>query len=124
VDTNLGTIRRIADAVLNGECRSAIEWALPKQRYLFVAACVELIRAIDIGPDFETHLPLLFDGSCSGMQHLAGITRSEEEARHANLVPAPDGDDLYRRVAWQVSEDNRELWSQFTDNPFDRDSCR
>jgi DNA-directed RNA polymerase len=110
VDANIGTIRRVAEAVLNGECRSAVEWALPKKPYLFVAACVELIRAIDTGPAFETRLPLLFDGSCSGMQHLAGMTRSEEEGRYVNLIPAPEGDDLYRRVAYEV-----------TDNPFDRD---
>jgi DNA-directed RNA polymerase len=83
---------------------------LPKKPYLFVAACVELIRAIDTGPDFETRLPLLFDGSCSGMQHLAGMTRSEDEGRYVNLVPAPEGDDLYRRLAYEV-----------TRNPFDRD---
>jgi DNA-dependent RNA polymerase len=109
VDENIGTIRRVAEAVLNGEQRSAIEWALPKKPYQFVAACVELIRAID-EPGFETRLPLLFDGSCSGMQHLAGMTRSEDEGRYVNLVPAPEGDDLYRRVAWEVTE-----------NPFERD---
>jgi DNA-directed RNA polymerase len=121
VDANVGTIRRVAGAVLNGEHRSAIEWALPKKPYLFVAACVELIRAIDTGPTFETRLPLLFDGSCSGMQHLAGMTRSVDEARYSNLVPAPEGDDLYRRVAWLVSENNGQLWYQFTKSPFDRD---
>jgi DNA-directed RNA polymerase, mitochondrial len=120
VDDNIGTIRRVADAVLNGEDRSAIEWALPpKKPYQFAAACAELVQAIDV-PDFETRLPLLFDGSCSGMQHLAGMTRAEDEGVYVNLVPAPEGDDLYRRVAYEVYDSNPDLWTQFAESHFDR----
>jgi DNA-directed RNA polymerase, mitochondrial len=119
-DANVGTIRRVAGAVLNGEQRSAIEWALPpKKPFQFAAACVELVQAIDV-PDFETRLPLLFDGSCSGMQHLAGMTRSEDEGAYVNLVPAPEGVDLYRRVAYEVYDSNPDLWIQFAESPFDR----
>src|SRR5262249_41366355 len=47
-----------------------------KQGYQFLAACVELEKALTVGPEnFETRLPISFDGSCSGLQHLCAMTR-------------------------------------------------
>jgi DNA-directed RNA polymerase len=67
----------------------------------FVAACVELVQAWDIGPGFITRLPLTFDASCSGLQHIAAMTRSEE-GWMANLLPSEDAHDFYAMVAEDV----------------------
>ena len=71
--------------------------------YQFAAACVELVQALEAGPDYITRLPLTFDGSCSGLQHLCAMTRAEE-GRYVNLVAAEEADDFYARVATKVRE--------------------
>jgi hypothetical protein len=109
---------KIGEAVLCVEDDpSKIKWALPKKPYQFIAACVELIQALDKGSDFITRLPLTFDASCSGLQHLCAMTRADE-GRYVNLVPNDDGDDFYRRVAFKVSE-NAEA-ARCMDGRFDR----
>ena len=65
----------------------------------FVAACVELVQAWD-NPKFVTRLPLTFDASCSGLQHLCAMTRDEEGGRYVNLIPSEETDDF--NVAYQV----------------------
>jgi DNA-directed RNA polymerase len=97
-DANIETLRQTGEAVLRGE---PIEYALPKDRYQFLAACVELVQALNEGPSFITRFPLTFDGSCSGLQHLCAMTRSEE-GRYVNLVEADEQDDFYTRVANRV----------------------
>jgi len=129
VDQDIGTIRCVAEAVKNGEHISAIAWALPrkekkphefKNHWQFIAACVELIQAIDAGPSFPTRLPLLFDGCCSGMQHFAAMTRARE-GRYVNFVPSLHGDDFYRRVAFETYLRDLELEPHLMgDKPFDR----
>jgi DNA-directed RNA polymerase len=100
-DSNLELLRRIGEAVLRGDDPATIAWALPKDRYQFIAACVELVQALDAGPDFITRLPLMFDGTCNGLQHLCAMTRAEE-GRFVNLVEADEPDDFYSRAAYQV----------------------
>jgi DNA-directed RNA polymerase, mitochondrial len=117
-ETNLPLLRKIGEVVLCVEDDpSKIKWALPKKPYQFIAACVELIQALDKGSDFITRLPLTFDASCSGLQHLCAMTRADE-GRYVNLVPNDDGDDFYRRVAFKVSE-NAEA-ARCMDGRFDR----
>jgi DNA-directed RNA polymerase len=101
---NKTVIRRVGEAVLRGDDPATIKWALPKDRWQFMAACAEFVQALDEGPTFKTRLPLTFDGSCSGLQHMCAMTRAEE-GRFVNLMPAEDGegDDIYKRVAFRVS---------------------
>ena len=98
-ETNLPLLRKIGEAVLRGDDK--IKWALPKKPCQFIAACVELVQAMEKGPEFITRLPLTFDASCSGLQHLCAMTRADE-GRYVNLVPDDDGDDFYRRVAFRI----------------------
>src|SRR3546814_19051528 len=49
--------------------------------------------------DFVSHIPIAADGSCSGLQHYAAITRSSKEAHHVNLVPRDTVGDIYRLVS-------------------------
>src|SRR5262249_41735444 len=59
----------------------------------------ELVEA-DGNPEFISTLPGAWDGSCSGLQHLALITRGQEEGEFVNLaanITKPN--DVYQRVA-------------------------
>src|SRR5262249_16861904 len=100
---NSAVIRRVGEAVLNREDPATIAWALPKDPYQFVAARPPLFQALYPGPSFETRLPLTFDGSCSGLQHMCGMMRAEE-GRFVNLTSDEEFDDFYRRVTFGVAE--------------------
>jgi DNA-directed RNA polymerase len=99
-DYHIPLLREMVDAVLRGQ--TIPPTSLPKKEpFQFLAACVELVQAIDEGPGFITRLPLTFDGSCSGLQHLCAMTRAEE-GRLVNLVEAYPPEDFYERVAERV----------------------
>jgi DNA-directed RNA polymerase, mitochondrial len=82
------------------------EWLKADQPFQFLAACIELVaaqEAQDSGGCYTTHLPIGFDCSCSGLQHLCAMTRSDEGER-INLCPLDDPGDIYRDVAQLVAE--------------------
>ena len=124
-DANSELLLKIGKAVLDGDDPAKWAWALPKDEPIqFIAACVELVQAWD-NPEYETRLPLTFDASCGGLQHLCAMTRDEEGGRYVNLIPTEEtddfnmayqvADDFYRRVAYRVWEHGRQL-----EHPFDR----
>ena len=101
-EANIERLYRIAEAVERCE-------RIPKlhdEGVQFLAACLELKRA-DNNPDFITHLPVTFDGTCSGLQHLSALTRCENEGSLANLVPSDKREDLYQVVADMTSEERK-----------------
>lgn len=79
---------------------TAPEWTLADKPFLFLAACMELSAALrSSNPEaYVSHLPVSFDGSCSGIQHLCAMTRAEEGAL-VNLTPSDAPQDVYQRVA-------------------------
>jgi DNA-directed RNA polymerase len=89
-DENLPMLRKIGETVLRGDDPQTIEWALPSEdddeRYQFIAACAELVQALDQGPTFETRLPLIFDCTNSGLQHLSAMRRDPIESRMVNIT--------------------------------------
>lgn len=114
-DANLEILRGIGEAVLHGDATLPSE--SPKDRCQFLAACVELVQALDVGPDFRTRLPLTFDGCCSGLQHLCAMTRAEE-GRYVNLTANEKRDYFYTRVAsrvWEVAPHLRPLMMDKSD---------
>ena len=122
-DDNLELLRKIGNAVLRGEDPAQWEWVLesdmadtlvtfakpsadiveishgdPRKEgisdpYSFIAACVELAQALEVGPSFETRLSLMFDATCSGLQHICAMMRAPE-GRLVNLTKPESGDDL------------------------------
>jgi hypothetical protein len=75
---------------------------------------------LDTGPDFKTRLPITFDGSCSGLQHLCAMTRADE-GRYVNLVADDEADDFYRRVAFRTWQATHNLLPDIMNGPFDRE---
>jgi DNA-directed RNA polymerase len=73
-------------------------WTKADKPFLFLAACVELTKALSFGPGYVCSLPCSWDGSCSGLQHLCAMTRSEEGS-YVNLTNLADPQDVYQTVA-------------------------
>jgi DNA-directed RNA polymerase len=96
-DRNLEQLCKIADNVLNRIVPER-RW-LPDDKIQFLAACVELKQALDTNPvsDFETRLPIKFDGCCSGLQHFCGLMR-DPQGRLAGLTPSEVAEDFYTEV--------------------------
>jgi hypothetical protein len=76
------------------------DWRRVDKPFAFLAACFELVEAWKDPRRFITTLPIQFDATASGIQHLALLSRDEEAARLVNLT----GDteqvrDVYGEVA-------------------------
>lgn len=69
----------------------------------FLAACFEWLGYLMEGEGYRSRLAGALDGSCSGVQMLAGMTRDKSAGTMVNLVPAPRGDDYYGRMAAALS---------------------
>ncbi|MFI4971111.1 MAG: DNA-directed RNA polymerase [Hyphomicrobiales bacterium] len=93
VDDNLSDI---IDYVKRPLCRT--EWTEADSPFLFLAACRELLSAIDQGPSYITHLPTSWDGACNGLQHLCLMTR-DPQGRLVNLTDNSSPLDVYQVVA-------------------------
>lgn len=93
VDDNIELLRSYARRPL-----ANTGWTKADSPFLFLAACRELVSAVNIGPTYVCNLPVSFDGSCSGLQHLAAMTRAPEGS-HVNLTDNETPADVYQLVA-------------------------
>lgn len=98
VDRNLPQIIAVASDPL-----SELWWTKADKPFMFLAACFELIAAVDEGPTYVTGLPVFFDGSCNGIQHLCAMTRADEGAL-VNLTQKSRPQDIYQTVADRVKQ--------------------
>ena len=108
VDDNLARIQDVAEAPLEDDW-----WTEAKDPFQFLAACMELSRAVKEGSAYVSSLPVSFDGSCSGLQHLCAMTRARE-GELVNLTPHEIPQDVYQEVADRVR-----VRIERNDNPFD-----
>ena len=83
---------------------------------LLLASCFEYAEVIKQGFNYESRLPIAFDGSCSGNQHFACMSRDEVGGRSVNLVPDNKVNDIYRAVANVVIEQLEDLVVSGTDD--------
>jgi DNA-directed RNA polymerase, mitochondrial len=74
------------------------QWMHADKPFLHLAACFELTAALARGPSFITRLPISFDGSCSGLQHLSAMTRAVEGSM-VNLMSSETPQDIYQVIA-------------------------
>jgi DNA-directed RNA polymerase len=92
------------------------KWKGVDKPFQFVAACIELTAAWANPTGFKTHLPVAFDGTCSGIQHLSLLSRDREAGERVNLTPFDSLFDVYTDVHDHVVEalradDNK--WAQW-----------
>lgn len=98
-DTNLRRLVNLPKTYLTD-----LWWTQADSPFLFLAAAFELSAAYGdrLGPEgYVSRLPVSFDGSCSGIQHLSAMTRAKEGA-YVNLLPGEAIQDVYAVVAEDV----------------------
>jgi DNA-directed RNA polymerase len=91
------------------------DWRDVDKPFAFVAACMELSRAKKDPQGFITHLPISFDGTWNGIQHLALLSRDEEAGRLVNLTDCATPQDVYdvvaKHILWLLQKEDRRLRS-------------
>jgi hypothetical protein len=97
VDDNRDEIERI-ERNPRGELAT---WRKADKPFCYVAACIELVAAWR-DPDFTSHLPIAFDGSANGLQHLALLAGDKGAAAKVNLTDTAERQDPYGLVAERV----------------------
>ena len=103
VDDNREDIKAIASAPFN----TFHKWKDAGKPFAYVAACRELAAAWEDPENFETRLPIGFDGSANGLQHLSLLVRDLETAVMVNLLLDPNDDsprDVYDRLITKAIE--------------------
>jgi hypothetical protein len=80
-----------------------------KKALQYIAACRELAAARQDPVGFVTHLPVAFDASCNGVQHLAMLSRDEGAGRRVNLINCETPQDVYSDVAVRVRDSIAEI---------------
>ena len=69
-----------------------------EEPWLFLAFCFEYAEMNRLGKDFVSHLPIAFDGSCNGLQHLSAMLLDEVGGEAVNLTSKPSKQDIYDTV--------------------------
>lgn len=80
-------------------------WMAADKPFCFLATCFELLGYSIQGESYESHLPIALDGSCSGLQHFAGIMLDQRLAEAVNVVQmdAERSSDIYSTVSDSVA---------------------
>lgn len=99
-DANLSRLAALVEDPMGTSTPSSdgISWVEADKPFLFLAACRELISALNTGTAYVTHLPTGWDGSCNGLQHLCLMTR-DPNGRLVNLTNNKEPLDVYQVVA-------------------------
>lgn len=100
VEENEEMFRLIADNPYDNK-----EWASEDgDPWQALAACFEWVDYLNHGEGYVSHLPIMVDGTCNGIQHLSAITRDEVAGAYVNLVPSSEPQDIYRFVARELQD--------------------
>ncbi len=102
VQEHLEDIRDCAEKPLTGRRW----WSQADDPWQFLAACRELINALD-SPDplaYKSPLPIHQDGTCNGLQHYAALGGDLDGAKQVNLVSGDKPSDVYTHVAQLVEK--------------------
>ena len=99
-------IRSVADDPLGD-----LWWTEADSPFMFLAFCYEWAAYVDSGysPTFKSHIPVMVDGSCNGIQHFSAMLRDEVGGKATNLVPSDKPADIYAAVAAEVVEELKRM---------------
>jgi hypothetical protein len=75
-----------------------------KEPYQFISVFMEIMKLMD-NADHRTGLPVLFDCSCSGIQHLSTLCQDISLAKMVNVIGDTDRADLYEIAANHVKSE-------------------
>jgi hypothetical protein len=105
--------RRRIERVARDPDGTVDHWREADQPFAYVAACRELANAwAGHSEKFVSNLPIAFDCTANGVQHLALLTGDAEAGRMVNLTHDPKRFDVYSEVAAHV-----ESLIRHTDHP-------
>ena len=82
-------------------------WHEADKPFCFLAACYELlgVSLCDSPELFISHLPIALDGTCSGLQHFAGIMLDPGLAKAVNVIGSGDKpQDIYQDVVANIND--------------------
>jgi DNA-directed RNA polymerase len=94
VDRRIDDIKRVATK----PDKYSELWVDADSPFSYAAACRELISALD-HRNHVSHLPIFFDATANGLQHLALLSRDPEAAKLVNLTDDPRRYDVYGIIA-------------------------
>lgn len=82
-------------------------WTEADSPWQFLAFCLEWAGYLDAcaagrGEHFLSHLPVMVDGTCNGIQHFSAMLRDPVGGKATNLVPSDKPSDIYGAVAEAV----------------------
>lgn len=117
VDDNLERLLLMAEAP-----KDDLWWTEADSPFLFLAAAIDLAEALTFydPANYISHIPVSFDGSCSGLQHLCAMTKAPEGIL-VNLGHTDKTNDIYAVVA-EVTKKNFE--AEVSAVPGDHDKAR
>ncbi len=78
---------------------SNLWWTEADSPWRFLSFCFEWSDYLKQGPSFVTHLPIMVDGTCNGLQHYSAMLRDPVGGAATNLLPSSRPQDIYGRVA-------------------------
>lgn len=81
-----------------------LEWTETDSPWEFLAFCFEWADFMEQGTEYVSHIPVAFDGSCSGIQHFSAMLKDEIGGTAVNLVPDDKVHDIYGIVAEHVKQ--------------------
>ena len=81
-----------------------LRWCEADSPWGFLAFCFEWNDYLKVGEGYVSHLPIAFDGSCSGLQHFSAMLRDEVGGEAVNLLPDDKVHDIYNIVAEKVKQ--------------------
>lgn len=100
VYSNSELINKVAENPLEN-----LTWTEADEPWEFLAFCFEWSEYLKVGTgEFVSHLPVAFDGSCSGLQHFSAMLMDSVGGSAVNLCPDAKVNDIYNIVAKKVIE--------------------
>ncbi|UTQ78143.1 DNA-dependent RNA polymerase [Aeromonas phage JELG-KS1] len=93
-------------------------WAEQDSPFCFLAFCFDWLGYVESGrsENYESSLPLAFDGTCSGLQHFSAMLRDEVGGAAVNLTPSEKPQDVYGIVAVEVNKVLTKLAAEGSDD--------
>lgn len=88
-------------------------WTEADKPFQFLAAAMDWQGYVEQGEDYVSHIPVMVDGSCNGIQNFAAMLRDEVAGAQVNLVPQEKPSDIYAEVARITEEKLRQSCSDF-----------
>lgn len=82
-------------------------WQTASKPFQTLAVCIEIDKALSSQDpaNFSSHLAIVQDGTCNGLQHYAALCYSKEGAHAVNMTSEKDPQDVYTKLAKSIDRE-------------------